>query len=826
MTFLLLCILRHSQVELGFMQQLGKLGNRDTVLALLRQTTLMDDMADSLWAGIQQLTKDMEEELERQKQEAAVQAELEAQAAAAQAELLEAMDSDAQSGAPAPALSGEELLADMRDRVAQAEREDAAEEEKRQAARAAREAERKEANEKGDVETKRLQVALDRNEAVANDTRQALDEAVSLQHVEAIASLQKKLEALEAEAIEAREEFKRHVERENQRREEELTKEAEIARLEAEERARIAAAKPKRWGLARADLKKRIEARSKSPKRKLKVNAKEYNESLKVGSGAFTLAYAPPSMYFQGLTAIVGRCDAEAGEDEKLLALMSREHCDSIDSDMQFEPPNFLIPTTSRIEYWAVADPKNGLRELGLDDWPKEQRLGPGHARKLWEPEHFQQPWDDMNKRLEVMAEPPLLLNGFVGLRMYTGPLFYKYNNVLRGVSVNGVKGPLEWLWMKLCHGNRYTNTLHVITAAINKCARVTKASCVYRAPGGILPKSFWDKDEAGVKGGIELGLMSTSRSKHAAMEYAKRSPVKLLFEIQQGMCARGADVSWLSMYPAEDEVLFAPCCACEVHNTRVEGSVVIVELRPAVAAAALQEKSIQQKEEERKIREERDAIEASQRTQAIKQAAMHRSKWMGSMSNLQVSASEKKRADAELAAAQAATVAAQATEREQLLTIENEKLTQSIMALEEMKKRQEEEAQAAIDAAESALLAKSKLANARKLGDLIKRAAMKERIERDAWLKIQALEKVAGSVDSASVAPTILGVELENTENMLHKEAKAKEKAQAEQKRVTDELAVKFKEAHTRTLAAEEKVNKLTVQLNDNKKMLAKLME
>ena len=87
-------------------------------------------------------------------------------------------------------------------------------------------------------------------------------------------------------------------------------------------------------------------------------------------------------------------------------------------------------------------------------------------------------------------------------------------------------------------------------------------------------------------------------------------------------------------------------------------------------------------------------------------------------------------------------------------------------------------------------------------------------------------LEKVAGSVDSASVAPTILGVELENTENMLHKEAKAKEKAQAEQKRATDELAVKFKEAHTRTLAAEEKVNKLTVQLNDNKKMLAKLME
>ena len=99
-----------------------------------------------------------------------------------------------------------------------------------------------------------------------------------------------------------------------------------------------------------------------------------------------------------------------------------------------------------------------------------------------------------------------------------------------------GCKAPLEHMFLKLCQGNKYTNTMHSIAAAINKLSRVTVASTVYRAPGGVLPKTFWESDRAGIKGGVEMGFMSTSRSKHAAMDYAKRSGVKLLFELQQGM--------------------------------------------------------------------------------------------------------------------------------------------------------------------------------------------------------------------------------------------------------------------------------------------------
>ena len=38
-----------------------------------------------------------------------------------------------------------------------------------------------------------------------------------------------------------------------------------------------------------------------------------------------------------------------------------------------------------------------------------------------------------------------------------------------------------------------------------------------------------------------------------------------------------------MRQYPTESEVLFAPCCGFEVENTRVEGSVLVVNVRVSV---------------------------------------------------------------------------------------------------------------------------------------------------------------------------------------------------------------------------------------------------
>ena len=84
-------------------------------------------------------------------------------------------------------------------------------------------------------------------------------------------------------------------------------------------------------------------------------------------------------------------------------------------------------------------------------------------------------------------------------------PPHWQYNTILRGVSVQGMKAPLDWLFDKLCMGNRYTNTVHCISNGISKLSRMTRCDKVYRAPGGILPKFFWEDDpRESSKGGVE----------------------------------------------------------------------------------------------------------------------------------------------------------------------------------------------------------------------------------------------------------------------------------------------------------------------------------
>ena len=52
-----------------------------------------------------------------------------------------------------------------------------------------------------------------------------------------------------------------------------------------------------------------------------------------------------------------------------------------------------------------------------------------------------------------------------------------------------------------------------------------------------------------------------------------------LVFEIQMGMLGRGADVSWLSEFPNEAEILFGPLTGLEIRGSRVEGAVQVYEV-------------------------------------------------------------------------------------------------------------------------------------------------------------------------------------------------------------------------------------------------------
>ena len=184
-----------------------------------------------------------------------------------------------------------------------------------------------------------------------------------------------------------------------------------------------------------------------------------------------------------------------------------------------------------------------------------------------------------LNVQLAELKQPTLWLEEAIGARLYTGPMYVKYNAVLRGWE-SAVR-PLEAAFEQLCMGNAYVTTLNVINSCVVKLSVLTKAECVYRGlAGGLLPEAFRIADRFNVRGGVEAGFMSTSLDRDVAISYAGSGSVGALFEIKQGMVDRGASLRTLSQYPHEVEVLFGPLACLEVQSSRVEGHVVVLSVR------------------------------------------------------------------------------------------------------------------------------------------------------------------------------------------------------------------------------------------------------
>ena len=129
-----------------------------------------------------------------------------------------------------------------------------------------------------------------------------------------------------------------------------------------------------------------------------------------------------------------------------------------------------------------------------------------------------------------------------------TGPCYTKYNTVLRGC---GALAPpkLKEDFVKLTRGNKYVTTLHVINSAVVKLSKLTRVEPVYRGiRSGKLPWGFTEANAYNVKGGVEPGFTSCSRDRQVAEAYARGGKGGgYLFECQQGMVDRGADLTWLS---------------------------------------------------------------------------------------------------------------------------------------------------------------------------------------------------------------------------------------------------------------------------------------
>jgi hypothetical protein len=89
------------------------------------------------------------------------------------------------------------------------------------------------------------------------------------------------------------------------------------------------------------------------------------------------------------------------------------------------------------------------------------------------------------------------------------------------------------------------------------------------------------------IEGGTELGCMSTSTSMKIVAGYAKSKQPLVFRVVSDSFMSCGADVSWLSVYPAEKEILYPPLTYLEYVGTTpiLNSSGVVVDVKPSFSS-------------------------------------------------------------------------------------------------------------------------------------------------------------------------------------------------------------------------------------------------
>jgi len=272
------------------------------------------------------------------------------------------------------------------------------------------------------------------------------------------------------------------------------------------------------------------------------VTGAALNDKFAAGAG-FDMVHGTQPDYFNGLEVRIG------SPSPRVLEQMADEHCNEVDSEIPWTTGNYGITTTSKLEFllvaWEIIDELHSER---ADSYPQEWRDAVAKLARMkdskkpekWPSEtkntthpcsdcrtmHFMQALKEKNDVLKTMGEKQLLIEEALALRLYTGPLFEKYNIVNRGGALDEEKTPsfMKKRFLELCGGkdhskcpNRYCTTNFVLTSGIIKTSKMTKAETVWRGiSGGRLPLQFWKANATGVRGGVEYAFMSTTTDRKA----------------------------------------------------------------------------------------------------------------------------------------------------------------------------------------------------------------------------------------------------------------------------------------------------------------------
>ena len=215
--------------------------------------------------------------------------------------------------------------------------------------------------------------------------------------------------------------------------------------------------------------------------------------------------FAADELFAAGIDGIVGPLDVQ------YIRAMFNEHCLNAEASKQFTAWNagHEIKTTPEREWLFVV----GRDGLDKSSWTFDVE----RAEPVVE-EGMMVEGRNAEKLAALLRSPEVershvTVAEIVALRLYTGPMYVKYNAVLRGMAVATAGGTI------------YSSTVHLICSGLHKLSRVSKLPKemkLYRGNGGMaLPSSFLEPDASGCAGGTEPAIMSATPNRSVALGYS-----------------------------------------------------------------------------------------------------------------------------------------------------------------------------------------------------------------------------------------------------------------------------------------------------------------
>jgi len=164
-----------------------------------------------------------------------------------------------------------------------------------------------------------------------------------------------------------------------------------------------------------------------------------------------------------------------------------------------------------------------------------------------------------------------------LAVRLFTGPAYQPICDFLRQVS----KLSSEYRTAMSTYARlTFSATVGHLCSAIRKIAAVATVEemhqPLFRGARGDLTESFWVKDKFGQCSAVDASFMSTTRQAGTTIAYMSREMRNVLWKIRgQSETGSGyhfgADLSMLSQFAAEKEIVFPPCTMLQVTDDDIQ---------------------------------------------------------------------------------------------------------------------------------------------------------------------------------------------------------------------------------------------------------------